>query len=189
MTMNALAVAHGSPKLDVEELYREHHAAVMRYVRARVATRDLAEDLVADVFCRAAGASPRYRRLRESALPWLYTIAAHRVADHYRRQRPTCSLDAVFGLEDSAVGPAEKVLQRYDVKSVWEYSQLLPESQRTALWLRYGEDRDLKEIAARMGRTVEAVKLLIHRAVRGIRHAMAEAETVPPQRLRSLAAA
>lgn len=177
--MKASAVRRAELPLDIEQTYREHYPAVMRYVRARVATPEVAEDLVGDVFCRATAASGRYRPVRVSALPWLYTIALHCVADHYRRQRPTCSLDARLDLEADELGPAELVLRRQELAKVWEYSRTLPESQRTALWLRYGEDRDLKEIATRMGRTVEAVKLLLHRAVRGIRRAMTDSELAP----------
>lgn len=155
--------------LDIESMYRSHYAAVMRYVRARVRSRDVAEDLVGDVFCRAAGAARRYIPLRETTLPWLYTIAAHRVADHYRRQRPTYNLDAIFGIEDGALSPDEQVAIRDQVEQVWRAAQNLPDSQRRALCLRYGEQCELREISARMGRSVEAVKLLIHRATRSIR--------------------
>jgi hypothetical protein len=61
------------------------------------------------------------------------------------------------------------VVSREQVRQVWELSKTLPASQRRALWLRYGEELELKEIAAQMGRSVEAVKLLVHRAIRGIR--------------------
>lgn len=155
--------------LDVECMYRTHYSAVMRYVRARVRSREVAEDLVSDVFCRAVGAARRYVPLRQTTLPWLYTIAAHRVADHYRRQRPACTLDAVFGISDDAPSPDSVVVQRDQIDRIWQAAKSLPPAQRRALWLRYGEGCDLKEIAARMGRSVEAVKLLIHRATRTIR--------------------
>ncbi|MDA8394381.1 MAG: sigma-70 family RNA polymerase sigma factor [Candidatus Dormibacteraeota bacterium] len=171
--MNASALLQEHAALDIEQAYRDHYAAVWRYVRARVATSDIAEDLVGDIFCHAVAASPRYRRLRESPLPWLYTIASNRVADHYRRRRETHSLDGIIELAGTEVGPAEVVEQRQDLELIWKCSRALPDSQRVALWLRYGEDRDLKEIATRMGRSVEAVKLLLHRGVRGVRKMLA----------------
>jgi RNA polymerase sigma-70 factor (ECF subfamily) len=134
----------------------------MRYVRARVASRELAEDLVGDVFCRALAALSSYRQLRATPLPWLYTIAAHRVADYYRSQRATFPIETIEALADGSDGPDEVVTARESMREVWEASKGLPESQRRALWFRYGEDLELKEIAARMKRSVDAVKLLIH---------------------------
>ena len=186
--MNASAMLQEDAALDIEQAYRDHYAAVWRYVRARVASSEIAEDLVGDIFCHAVAASPRYRRLRESPLPWLYTIASNRVADHYRRRRETQSLDAALELAGNEVSPADVVLQRRDLEMIWECARALPDSQRVALWLRYGEDRDLKEIATLMGRSVEAVKLLLHRGVRGVRKMLAAADvesTEPPHRLGS----
>jgi RNA polymerase sigma-70 factor (ECF subfamily) len=161
-----------------EAMYRQHYQAVMRYVRARVATQELAEDLVSDVFCRALAAMSSYQQLRPTALPWLYTIAAHRVADYYRSRRTTCPIEAVEAVSDRTKGPEELVAEREALREVWKASQVLPDSQRRALWFRYGEELELREIAVRMGRSVEAVKLLLHRAIRGVRRAL---ESTGPQ--------
>jgi RNA polymerase sigma-70 factor (ECF subfamily) len=158
--------------VDAESMYRDHYESVMRYVRARVATREVAEDLVADVFCRALGAAGAYRAMRETPLPWLYRIAAHRVADHYRRQRPSCGLDAAAEVVSPEPGPDDLVLRQVAISEIWEVSQALPKTQRRALWLRYGRQLELREIALLMGKTVEAVKLLIHRAIKHLRAAL-----------------
>ncbi|HEY6538169.1 MAG TPA: sigma-70 family RNA polymerase sigma factor [Candidatus Dormibacteraeota bacterium] len=151
------------------EMYRLHHADVFRYVRARIGSRAEAEDITSDVFCKAVAGLKSYRTMRSTALPWLYTIAAHRVADHYRAARPTSDLEVAAEVADKAPNPADVVVSRDQVRQVWELSKCLPASQRRALWLRYGEELELREIATQMGRSVEAVKLLVHRAVRGIR--------------------
>jgi RNA polymerase sigma-70 factor (ECF subfamily) len=170
------------------DMYLLHHDVVFRYVRARVGSRAEAEDITSDVFCKAVAGLKTYRTMRSSALPWLYTIAAHRVADHYRAARPTSELDeAAAQIPDTAPNPADVVVSRDLVRQVWELSKSLPASQRRALWLRYGEELELREIAAQMGRSVEAVKLLVHRAVRGIRGSLPAGEVVPlPQRALTL---
>ena len=156
-----------------EAMYREHYPSVMRYVRARVATQELAEDLVSDVFCQALASISSYQQIRSTALPWLYTIAAHRVADYYRSRRATCPIEAVEAVSDRTKGPEDLVAERDSLREVWKASEGLPVSQRSALWFRYGEELELREIAVRMGRSVEAVKLLLHRAIRGVRRALA----------------
>jgi RNA polymerase sigma-70 factor (ECF subfamily) len=154
---------------NASHMYQQHYAEVFRYVRARVGSHTEAEDLTSDVFCKAVAGLASYRTMRSSALPWLYTIAAHRVADYYRASRPTAEIDEAAHIPDTGPNPADVVVARAEVRHVWELSKSLPASQRRALWLRYGEELELKEIAAQMGRSVEAVKLLVHRAIRGIR--------------------
>ena len=177
----AAAKSPAAAGIDAENLYRDHYEAVLRYVRARVATREIAEDLVADVFCRALTAAASYRAMRDTPLPWLYRIAAHRVADHYRRQRTSYGLDAAAEVVSSELGPDELVLRQVAISEVWEASQELPRTQRRALWLRYGRQLELSEIAVVMGKSVEAVKLLIHRAIKHLRQALTEASPTPQQ--------
>jgi RNA polymerase sigma-70 factor (ECF subfamily) len=174
VTTNTVDIASDPPGLEVREtmaadMYELHYRDVFRYVRVRVGSRAEAEDITSDVFCKAVAGLKSYRTMRASALPWLYTIAAHRVADHYRAARPTSELDEAVQVADSAPNPADVVVSRDLVRQVWELSKSLPASQRRALWLRYGEELELREIAVQMGRSVEAVKLLVHRAIRGIR--------------------
>ncbi|MGP8248878.1 MAG: RNA polymerase sigma factor [Candidatus Dormibacteria bacterium] len=161
-------------------MYQQHYAEVFSYVRTRVGSHSDAEDLTSDVFCKAVAGLKTYRMMRSSPLPWLYTIAAHRVADYYRASRPTAEIDEAVQIPDTGPSPADVVVTREQVRGVWELSKTLPASQRRALWLRYGEELELKEIAAQMGRSVEAIKLLVHRAIRGIRANMSATEgTVP----------
>ncbi len=178
----------GTPVETAEHIYLDHYGDVYRYVRARVGSSTEAEDLVGDVFCRAVAGLGNYRPMRDSALPWLYTIAAHRVADHYRAARPSQQLSEAELVADPGPNPAEVVVSRELARQVWALSRQLPASQRRALWLRYGEQLELREIAWRMGRSVEAVKLLVHRAVRGLRGARAlgaeETLRLAPQRPR-----
>lgn len=164
---------------DPDQMYRQHYQKVFRYVRSRVASHELAEDLVADIFCRAVAKADGYVAIRETPLPWLYRIAAHRVADHYRRVRPTCSLDSALMVADPGPDPAQVVVRTATVAEMWRFSRLLPATQRRALWLRFGEELDLGEIAVRMNKSVEAVKLLIHRGLRRIRSLAANPGYLP----------
>lgn len=160
-------------------MYVQHYAAIFRYIRKRVGTRAEAEDLTGDVFCKAVAGAKNYRSLRPSVLPWLYTIAANRVIDHYRSNRPTSRLDESVLSADGDANPADVVVNKVLVSEVWDVAKELPASQRRALWLRYGEELELGEIALLMGRSVEAVKLLVHRAVRAVRVRMVVAGSGP----------
>jgi len=167
--------------IDAAVLYEQYFGTIFRYTRARVSTQAQAEDLTSEVFCKAVGGLARYRPLRPTALPWLYTIASHQVADYYRRARPAIDLTEAEQIADPSPNPADLAAARDLVRRVWRASEGLPAAQRTAVWLRYGEELELSEIALRMGRSVGAVKLLVHRGLRGVR-AMVGGGEEPPQR-------
>jgi RNA polymerase sigma-70 factor (ECF subfamily) len=75
--------------LDNAESFRpvfEHHFdAVWRYLRRRIGVH-LADDLAAETFALAFAGRRRFRPLGNSALPWLYGIAANLVARHHRAE-------------------------------------------------------------------------------------------------------
>src|SRR5580658_3646615 len=135
--MVAASGAVQSVQPNASHMYEQHYAEVFRYVRARVGSHTEAEDLTSDVFCKAVAGLESYRTMRSSALPWLYTIAAHRVADYYRASRPTAEIDEAAHIPDTGPNPADVVVSRDEVRHVWELSKSLPASQRRALWLRY----------------------------------------------------
>jgi len=54
--------------------------------------------------------------------------------------------------------------------------EALPTPQRTALALKFQEDMKISDIAAVMGKSEGAVKLLIHRGVTRLRSVIKEAE-------------
>jgi RNA polymerase sigma-70 factor (ECF subfamily) len=47
---------------------------------------------------------------------------------------------------------------------LWEAARALGGDRYRVLWLRYGEDMSIEEIAAVVGRTKLAVRVLLHRA-------------------------
>jgi RNA polymerase sigma-70 factor, ECF subfamily len=55
--------------------------------------------------------------------------------------------------------------QRDELRRIWSVVETLPKQQRIAMVLKFQEDMKIEDIAAAMGKTPGAVKLLIHRGV------------------------
>lgn len=155
------------------ELYRRHHASVHRFVRSRLHNPADAEDVAADVFLRALRSIGRYQARGLPFRNWLFQIAAHAVLDHMRaRRRP---VEDLAEHQDHLVGPddvEDKALVVDQVRLIGRAAQGLPARQREAFALRLGRDLAVDEVARRMGKSEGAVKLLLHRAVRGVRAAL-----------------
>ncbi|MHB1501709.1 MAG: RNA polymerase sigma factor [Candidatus Dormibacteria bacterium] len=151
-------------------LYDHYFPQIYRYVASRVGSRELAEDITSEVFFKALRAIGRYRHTGHPFSSWLYQIAINAITDHYRsRRRSEDSLDEGPELIDSATPVDEDVAQRLGVQHIWALIEALPEQQRVAMTLKYGEDLKLAEIGEIMGKSEGAVKLLIFRGTATLR--------------------
>lgn len=77
-----------------ETLYARHRARVFRFVLRSVPSLGVAEELFQDVWMKVIEARTRYAPSAKFTT-WLYTIAHHRLVDHWRKRGLSLvSLDA-----------------------------------------------------------------------------------------------
>lgn len=149
----------GEPLARLESLYDEMLPVVFGYCRARLPLHD-AEDVTAEVF-RAAVEHLRRHPAADLTKGWLLTTARNRIIDRWRREerwsrRLTVLAAGASAIEEPTSGHAE-VLHLLDA---------LPPAQRAAVVLHYLEGRPVKEIAATLARSPDAVDSLLARARR-----------------------
>lgn len=135
---------------EIEQLYREHRAGLIRLVERELHDRDDAEDVVQTAFLDAqraleGGTIPRHPRA------WLAAIALN-AARRLRRRRLNAE-----PLEEYAVQEAQGMPElRAALTS-------LPREQRAAVLYRDVLGLSYGETAEQMGTTVNAVTMLLHR--------------------------
>lgn len=154
------------------QLVRLVSPILLRYLSARIATRNHAEDLLQECWLRIHKARCTYRP-GQPLLPWIFAIAHHTRVDGFRRRRRIESYElAVDEIRDSK-GPSQEVAT---VASLM-FSQLLaelPESQRDVIVLLKVCGMSLGEIARARSTTVGAVKQMAHRAYEKLRTLLEE---------------
>ena len=95
-----------------ETLYDRHALAVWRFVLRSVQDRAMTDDLVQDVWFSLVRQAPQYEP-RARFRTWLFTLAHHRMVDHWRTRKHHASLDVESGdgtaLAGSAFGPVRQV--------------------------------------------------------------------------------
>jgi RNA polymerase sigma-70 factor, ECF subfamily len=128
----------------------------------------VAEDLTQETFLAAVTELRRGRRI-DAPLPWIYGIARHKLLDHYRRRerharRSDREPDAVLA----------SVQNETDDRALVALAAV-PAAQRIALVLRHVDGLSVPEVAAALGRSVEAVESLLARGRVGFRQAYGEA--------------
>ena len=148
------------------ELFERHHRPLYVFLLRLTAEPAVAEDLVQEVFLRLI----KYRGSFRSGAPfepWLYTLARNAAIDHHRRRGAAPLEDD--GLEERpspAPGVDREAESRQAVGLLRQAFRGLSTEQREVLVLARFEERPYADIAERLGCTVGAVKVRVHRAVR-----------------------
>jgi RNA polymerase sigma-70 factor, ECF subfamily len=146
-------------------LYRDHLAGVYRYVFSRVGNRQDAEDITAQVFMAAVDAIASASPPREPGA-WLLTIARRRLADHFRRRRPTATLDDVGEVLDAGADPMRGIMAGEEMARLDAILADLPETDLELLRMRFAAGLTYGEVARVLGRTEGAIKMAVHRLLR-----------------------
>lgn len=148
---------------------------VYGYVRRLVQDEAVAEDLTQDVFLHVHRALPSYDPQRELE-PWLFTIAANKVRDHWRKRarrktdldRPVdAGLEEALPSEDPA--PAHELEQSELTAAVQDAVQRLPESLAEAIRLRAFEGLSFEAMGERIQRNATAARKRYSRALSALR--------------------
>jgi RNA polymerase sigma-70 factor (ECF subfamily) len=154
----------GGPPLDGEVRSR-----VRNFAFRLTGDAHLAEDVAQETLVRA---------LREGTprdLPWLLRVALNLVRDDARRaavRRATAS--PVDRVADPRTPEPYQVLAAEEERlRVWRALGRLPERERTAMLLRFGEGLPCADVAEVLGMTGNAVSCLLHRGKERMRGLLA----------------
>ena len=156
-----------------ESWYHEHRGPVYRYVRYRVATREVAEDVTSDVFMKALRAFGRYDPSRAAPRTWLLRIARNTVTDHLRALK---SLDRIPDLVADIPSQEERVVKQERIQRLLNGSHTLRKPDQEVLSLRYGAGLSNTEIAEHLGISNNAVAVRLHRALKRLKEAVRSQE-------------
>lgn len=141
----------------LQRLLDGYEQKVFRMAAAMLKDAGRAEEVTQDIFLKVWRALPSYDG-RALVSTWLYAIARNTClsairAESYRRTDPL----------ETVTEPAAPVRPGGDVD--WDrLLARLSDMQRQVITLYYFEDRDVKEVADRLGLAVGTVKSHLHRA-------------------------
>lgn len=156
-------------------IYDEYADRIYAYIWRRVGDRQVAEDLTSETFFRALRAIKGYQHSGQTILAWLYRIAANQVADHFRASRSNLPLEeAEVIAERDETGPEAMALQADQQRTILAAIQKLSPDQQDVVLLRFSGGLRLKEIAETVGKTENAVKQLLFRALGNLKGRLME---------------
>ena len=141
-------------------LYRRYHPDVLRFLRASLHDRAVAEDLAQEALLRAL----RYLHCYDPSKPfwpWLRKIAVNLVPAEMARRAMEVPVEEIDRDSIALADATDHVVSR---DAVMECLATLPKRQSRALIMRYVEDRDANDIAALFGIKRNALEQLLLRA-------------------------
>lgn len=154
------------------QLYARHRGRLYRYLLRQLRDNALADEVFQDVWQRVISARAGWKPDAGFAT-WLYTIAHHRLGDHWRslKHRPSAPADAeerTARLADPDT--PERVLSEFERRRQLQLAlDDLPEEQREVLLLRLEQELTLEEIAEVTGVGRETVKSRLRYAMDKLR--------------------
>ncbi|WP_282795147.1 sigma-70 family RNA polymerase sigma factor [Streptomyces sp. CC224B] len=164
-------------------LYNAHRENVYRYLVHRTRDRHLAEDLTQEVFVRALRKIETFAWRGTNFAAWLTIIAKNLHLDYVRKPRVQREIP-VAGMHDTDAArdrsTEASVLRELSVAeaavTVAAAMRSLTPAQQRCVRLRFLHELSVQETADRMGKQVNAVKSIQHRAMKGMQRALASAE-------------
>lgn len=167
-----IAQAQAGDKTAVSSLYEAYAQAIYRYISYRVDSDMLAEDLTAEVFLRMVQGLPRYRDVGAPFGAWLYRIAATQIADHYRQNRRIAPETISENEPSDDTDPFGKTAQNEERETLRRALATLPEDQQTLLIMRFMQQLPHSEVAAVLGKSEAAIRVMQHRALQTLGKAL-----------------
>ena len=105
---------------------------------------------------------------------WLWRVAKNKLVDGYRRirhrqQHITLEQVAEHLYEDETASPEFAAVLREDYADLWDVIQNLPALQQNILRLRFEQNLSCREIATRLNKQENAVRVTLSRALNMLR--------------------
>ena len=156
----------------LETLYTRVAPILLAVLMRMLRRRDLAEDVLQDVFVKIWLQASQFDQSRGRPLAWLVSIARYRAIDLQRGTRPTVVLsDADSSIEPQlqVAGPAEGAEFLGMGSALMRCLELVAAPQRRCLVLAYEQGLTHHEIARALGEPLGTVKSWVRRSLVSLR--------------------
>ncbi len=159
------------------ELYRQYAAAIFRFCRRTLPSREDAEDATMEILMKVRERLGQYDPNRPLSA-WLYKVAANHCWDILRRRRVRQDLEAGevenLPLEHPDPGQLERLVEQRTGQEVRRALDSLPGRARMALVLRYYAEMSYDEIAEALGVRRAFVGVVLLRARHQLREILGQ---------------
>lgn len=150
------------------ELYNRYFSEMYAFMMKRLGSREIVEDLVADLFLKVFTNLAQYQPQGCSFRAWLYRVATNLLIDHTRKAsvRREKTVEEFPEVVDHAANEHEKYARSEESEKVRVVLKTLPERYQNVLQLKFFAELSNTEIAEAVGDSANTVGVLLHRALK-----------------------
>jgi len=163
------------PKKEFGKIYDKYIEKIYRFIFLKIGSQEIAEDLTSDTFLKGWKAFQRAQDPKndyqiENTQAFLYQIARHAIADHYKekgRVEIVSAEDRIIA--DLGVDLEQKAILSSDMNNIRLALNNLNEDYQNVIIWRYLDGFSTVEVAQMMNKSEEATRVLLHRALKSLR--------------------
>jgi RNA polymerase sigma-70 factor (ECF subfamily) len=156
-------LARGGDGSALESLFERHYRTAYRVAYRWCGIQQDAEDVAQETFIKVVRGLHTFRE-NSSFTTWLYRIVVNTAMDIHRRAAARARLAEEADLQGASATTVTAEPPDCTAERAWDAVGSLPEKQRTALLLVFGEGLSHREAAAVMGCPEVTVSWRIHQA-------------------------
>ncbi len=179
--ITTIFIERGGEAMDsvFDDLYKNYHQDVFQFLFYMVRNRELAEDLMQEVYIRVLKSYEKFEG-KSSEKTWLFSIARNVAIDSFRKDKGwKQKLIEKFDwsqqqVKDDHPLPEEIALQNEDVQMIYRCLESCTVDQRLVIIMRYIQDMSIAETAESLGWTESKVKTTQHRALKVLKRHIVE---------------
>lgn len=95
------------------KIYNKHYDHVKNFLKKRVKTEEIAEDLASETFSKAYKAIDDFKWQGVNIKSWIFRIARNLLIDYYRKKKRYASSSSLEGIENIVEDPHASVFSNY----------------------------------------------------------------------------
>lgn len=167
-------------KKEFSKIYDQYIEKIYRFIFLKVNSKEVAEDLTSETFLKTWEAFKNENQKIENISAFLYQVAKNLVTDYYRNKGKTqiLSVDLNPSIADPKENLEEKAKRDSDLEMVKKAIRELDEDYQNAIIWYYIDNLPIQKVAALLGRTEAATRVLISRAIKALREKLNQIEEV-----------
>ncbi len=147
-------------------IVKRHHGKIYQFIARQVHSKQVAEDLVQDVFVKVIKSADQYE-VKSKFCTWFYAIARNTCIDHFRKYsnqkmeklNEVTSTDCNMSMQGELCPSGENALIQQNLReTLLQAIDLLPDEQKEVFLLREYADLSFKEISELLNISENTIK-------------------------------
>lgn len=167
------------------DTFEQERKNIFRFIRSRVSSTEDAEDILQDVYAKAAEYIDATEPIH-NLLGWLYTAARNRITDWYRgrirAEAPVSQLGEELSIENliasSGISVEDDFLKQEILEALMDAIDELPELQREVVIAQAVEGKNFRELAEEWGVSINTLLARKRYAIKSLKERLDEIRTL-----------